>query len=422
MNSAAPTSALSPPAPAWTIWCFRAARLFVLTLLIILPWEGVTAARETALIGAAFFGLAYVIFTPGEKLRLSILALPLAFYALAAIASVFSAVDPAYSLRELRAELLKGLGAFLIGYNLVSRRLYLEQAWGALLAGAAIMALAGPLYFFWEGGSLFSFQVRAGSLHNGYGGLGTYLVTVWPLVMAAPLAFPRPRLKLLWAALIFLNLFVLYLTFNRAAWLAVLAQGFLFLVLMSRRRLRVALAGALVCLAVLAALFFMPGARHGERWSQLLTAPHKVGGTTGDLLKLWSFALDQLAQRPLRAIGLGRHSFSKAFPDFRRTHPALLWHSHNMFIETALQLGVQGLGALLLVLVVLVAVLWPHAPPARGDSPSLFCVAVLVMVVGFCLRNLTDDFFCDDSAIMFWLLAGLGLGARRLRQGGTLAA
>jgi hypothetical protein len=42
----------------------------------------------------------------------------------------------------------------------------------------------------------------------------------------------------------------------------------------------------------------------------------------------------------------------------------------------------------------------------------LFGVAAAVMVVGFSVRNLADDFFVDDTGLMLWLLAGLALGGR----------
>jgi hypothetical protein len=63
---------------------------------------------------------------------------------------------------------------------------------------------------------------------------------------------------------------------------------------------------------------------------------------------------------------------------------------------------------------VLVWSLWPHSPPAAGQAVQAFAAATVAMVAGFCLRNLFDDFFVDDTGMMFWLLAGLALGGREL--------
>jgi O-antigen ligase len=137
-----------------------------------------------------------------------------------------------------------------------------------------------------------------------------------------------------------------------------------------------------------------------------------VGGTAGDLISAWRHSFAEIAEHPFTGIGLGRHSFSKAYPEFRARHQPLLWHSHNMFVELALQLGVQGVIAIIWAFAALVAALWPHAPPARRDAAGLFGVAAAVMVVGFSVRNLADDFFVDDTGLMLWLLAGLALGGR----------
>jgi O-antigen ligase len=331
--------------------------------------------------------------------------------------SLFAAVDPSYSLKEFRAEVLKGLLLFYTGVHFIRHEEHVKQAWGALLAGAALMGVFAVFFFFMQGGNLLHHFLRAGSLHNGYGGFGTYLVTVWPFVLLAPKLFDAPCWRPAWLGLGVITAFSGYLTFSRATWLGMLIELGLCLVLLSRRRLRTALAGGLMGLALVATAFcLVPGARHGERWNQLLNNPAKVGGTTGDLIAVWSHSLAEIAKHPFTGIGLGRHSFSKAYPEFRATHQPLLWHSHNMFIEAALQMGVQGLVVILWAFVALVAVLWPHAPPQKGDAVGLFGAAAALMVVGFSVRNLTDDFFVDDTGFMFWLLAGLALGARWWRD------
>ncbi len=409
--SAVPASHAARQALGGGLW-FRAARIFLLVLLIIMPMEAITAAREIAMVGAAFFLAVHLWVSGDRELRPTLLLWPLALYALTAALSLLTAVDPAYSLKELRAEVLKGLIIFYTGVHFIRAEEHLRQVWGALMVGAGIMAVFAVVFFLADGGSLLHHYVRAGSLHNGYGGFGTYLVTIWPFVLLAPRAFDQPRLRPVWTALIALTAVSGYLTFSRASWLGMLLELGLCLVLMSRRRLRAALVGSGLCLLLVAALFSVPGSRHGEHWQRLLSDPAKVGGTTGDLIAVWRHSLGQIARHPFTGIGLGRHSFSKAYPEFRATHQPLLWHSHNMFIELALQLGVQGLVAILWAFTALVVVLWPHGPPPPRDTVALFGAAVAVMVVGFSVRNLTDDFFVNDSGFLFWLLAGLALGGR----------
>ncbi|MEW5913884.1 MAG: O-antigen ligase family protein [Thermodesulfobacteriota bacterium] len=400
--------------PALADVFYRLARISLLVMLFILPLEAITALREITMVAATLF-LGLHFWSRGQfRFRATALLWPLVFYVATAVLSLLTAVDFAYSLKELRAEVLKGVIIFYTAVHFVEDEQPLGQAWGAMLLGLTVMTVAGLILFVHQGGSLFNYAVRAGSLHSGYGTLGTYLAMVWPYLLLARRAWPQPRWRWPWLGLTAATALLAYATYNRAAWLAMVVETGLCLLILSRRRLRVALIMAAACLAALAVLFLAPGSRHGEEWSHLLKDPLKTGGTAGDLLSAWRYSLHRLQEKPFQGIGLGRHSFSKAFPDFRRTHQPLLWHAHNTFVDQALQLGVQGLAALLLIMAVLLASLWPRSPPEAGAVGQAFMAATAAMVVGFCLRNLFDDFFVDDTGMLFWLLSGLALGVKGL--------
>ena len=414
MSYASLSAALWQEHPGLADTFYRLARLFALGLVFILPLEAITAAREIAVVGMLLF-LALFFWARHEfSFRSTVLFWPLIFYVAATVFSLFTAVDMAYTLKELRAEVLKGLLLFYAGVHLIQDEENLKQFWGVILVGLAVMTVAGLIFFFHEGGSLLNHAVRAGSLHSGYGTLGTYLVLVWPYLLLAPLLWPQRGAKWLWPAFVLATGLLAYTTYNRAAWLAMLLQAVLCLVVLTRHRLRTLLLVGLAALLIAGLMFVAPGSRHGERWDRLMTNPLKTGGTAGDLLTLWVYSYKQVKKDPLLGIGLGRHSFSKAFPEFRATHQPLLWHAHNTFVDLTLQLGVQGLAAILLIMGVLLWVLWPNSPPVSGQAAQAFAAATMAMVAGFCLRNLFDDFFVDDTGMMFWLLTGLALGGREL--------
>lgn len=400
----------------WADLSFRLARMFILTMLVIMPMEAITAAREVGLVGAALMLGLHLYLSGDFEFRPTPLLLPLAFYAACAAASLFTAVDFAYTLKEVRAEVLKGAIIFYSGVYFIRDMGHLRQCWNMLLVGAAIMGVAGLALFFLYGGSIFHHFVRAGSLHNGYGSFSTYLVTVWPFILLAPKGLDLGPWRRWWPVLVGVTALSAYVTYSRTCWAALVLESGLCLLVVGHHRLRAAAVTSAVCVMLIAVLFALPGSGHGERWARLWTDPQKVGGSAGDLMSLWRFSFKEITEHPFRGIGLGRHSFSKAFPEFRATHQPLLWHAHNMFVDLTLQLGVQGLVGILLVLAVLVGSLWPRSPPSGGDAAAWYGAATAIMVVGFAARNLTDDFFVDDKGLMFWLLAGLAMGARTLAR------
>ncbi|MCB2185090.1 MAG: O-antigen ligase family protein [Deltaproteobacteria bacterium] len=396
---------------------FQAARLFLLTLIITLPLAEVTAFREISVIGASVCLLCYFGLRREFPRRPTALAWPLAALVLVAALSLLTAVDFSYSLKEFRGELLKGVLVFFTGVYFIQDEEHLSQAWAALVAGAVLMGAAGIYFFFADGGSLAGHQeMRAASLHYGYQAFGTYLVTVWPFLLLGLRQAQSRKVRAVVGAALALCFFSAYLTYSRAVWCSVLVESCLVAVLLTVHRKRAAAVALGAGLVLLGLLTLLPGSRHGETWSKAWHNPESMGGTGGDLVQVWSFALGKIEEHPFRGIGLGRHSFSKAFPEFRATHQPLLWHAHNTFLDLALQLGVQGLVVALWMLGVFLWELWPQAPPERRQVWAGYTTAALVMVVGFTVRNLTDDFFTDDSALMFYLLTGLALGGKCLAK------
>ncbi len=393
---------------------FRLGRLLFLTLMVTIAFEAVTAPKEACLIGAAFFLTCALVLAGGGKFRPTVLLWPWLLYTMAAALSLASAVDPAYSLREFRAEVLKGLLAYYTAVHLVQDQEHGRQAWWALLWGSAIMALAGFGFFFYHGGNLWGHQVRASSLHHRFAEFSMYLVMVWPYILFGRRGLGQGRRPWLFWGLLALNAGAVFITYSRAAWLAIVLQLGLYRLLIGRHRVRSSLIAVGVCLLLVLLLPLLPGSSHGERWSRLLRQPNEVGGTLGDLFDLWEHSLREIGAHPLVGIGVGRLSFSKAFPDFRRNHHPLLWHAHNSFINAALQMGLQGLAALVLLLAVMLWRLWPRSPPSRGSLSQNFMAATVVMVLGFCVRNLSDDLFIDDAKVLFWLLVGLAMGLSQL--------
>ncbi|ADK85446.1 O-antigen polymerase [Desulfarculus baarsii DSM 2075] len=402
---------------------FRLCRVSLLTLIIILPMEAITAAREVAMAGFAFLLAASYAARGDWTFRKSALFLPLAFYAFCAVFSLVSAVDFGYSLSEVRSEIIKPLIIFYAALHFVHDEGLLRQALAAVVAGAAIMTFMGVALFFVDGGSLLHHDLRAGSLHNGYGTFSTYLVTIWPYLLISPLVFTERRQRRLIAAVAVCAVLAAYLSYSRACWLSMLVELVLMVIVFSRQRLRIAAVGLLVLALLAASLLLLPGSRHGEDWralDRIVSDPEEVGGTAGDLVTVWRHTIAQIARRPLEGVGLGRNSFSKAFPEFRDSNQPLLWHAHNMFLDAAVQMGLQGLLALLWLLGLAFWSCWPKAPPAAGRVGDLFKAATAVMIAGFALRNMSDDFFADDSALMVYLLIGLAMGAieagRRAKQ------
>lgn len=384
--------------------------------LFALPLAYITAVREILLGAAAFFWLASMVIQRRGLIPRTALDLPLLCLLAASFLSLLWAIDPAYSFKEIKGELLKGCLVFYLAAYAAERPERLPPTWFILGLGNLLM-VGYAFWDFWRsGGTLADYYIRAGSLHAGYGEFGTYLITVFPYLLILPLARPGLGKGLrgwLWV-LVALNLFAVYLTFGRAMWIAAAVELFLICWIGNRKKMLLAALAGLLLFAV-----FIPRTvcLHGERYPvSAQGTPTGVGGTGGDLLDIWKLAFNHIQERPFQGIGFGRSSFTDAFPEFRARHQPMLWHAHNTLLDFTFQTGIQGLAALLWIMGVVLFQCLRRADPGTDPWVRFFSLATGVMVIGFLIRNFFDDFFVDDNALLFWFLTGTALGSQISRR------
>ncbi len=333
-------------------------------------------------------------------------SLPILLFTLVAGMSVLTAVDPRYSLQEFIGEWLTGLFLFYLTVNNV-RQDHMKYILGALLLANLVMVTYGLYDFFRAGGQFFGYQIRAKSLHSGFGTFSTYLVTAIPYLLTAFFLIKRPLHRWLLLILLALNYSSLYLTHSRGAWipgaLLLLLAGWKFT---SRNVFLPILLTAGVCLLVLSppTVFWHTTPVHGPG------APAGKIETANVRWEAVKFSMNQIAEHPFRMIGFGRRSFVKEFQDFYLKYEgSLIWHAHNTFLNLALQTGIQGFALFCLLLYGLIKHFYARVKQQEPVHLLFFTQATLWMIIAFLIRNLSDDFFVDDSALLFWFLVGAGM-------------
>jgi O-antigen ligase len=119
---------------------------------------------------------------------------------------------------------------------------------------------------------------------------------------------------------------------------------------------------------------------------------------------LWSEALQQVRERPLIGYGFGRGMLRQSLNE--KFNAPLLWHTHNLFLETVVQLGILGLFLLLFLLGAIAREAWRFACDA--DELRAACGIVLIAVMaGILVRNATDVLLVRQNALLFWGLTGV---------------
>ncbi len=352
------------------------------------------------------------------------LDLPLLLFTLVAGLSVVTAVDERYSLLEFTGEWLTGLFLFYMVVNNV-RSDQMKYVVGALLVGNLVMVSYGSYEFFRNGGNFLDYGTRAYSLHSGVGTFATYLITLIPYLLIAVLFDHKNSSRGMLFMLLIFNIFALLLTYSRGSWVAVAVLLFLTGWIYLPRRLLIILM-ALFLPGILVLFYLgMPSYYYGR----FTTESHRDSYSSRWILA--KYALEKIGDNPFQMIGYGRRSFIKKYQEFNIKYQGLNpSHTHNTFLNIALDTGLQGLA----IFIFLLYKILKHCYDSARRKPFLegfFHLSTFLMVITFFIRNLSDDFFVDDSALLLWFLIGTSvalqigrnaLGARRVAMIGRRGA
>jgi O-antigen ligase len=402
----------------WLLWVSATA------YLSLQPTGVATYARSLAFALAAYFTIViFIASIAGWRERIvspgAPLLIALAAWSLWATASWSWSVHPEYTADELRREVLFTLMVMATFYLVA----FSATAWRALvtvlfMGFAVVVGVAIAL-------TMQHNELEVSHWHAGFGPFSTYLVLVAPFLLT--LLAPRPggfgggRVAVMVAVLLLLLLIGgARIAENRMVWIA-LAIMFAVAALVAAIRWRHALRRApLRWLIALSIVLVALGALFGEsvrEKARLHFPPQTPIAQTfsGDpRLPLWEETLELIGERPLIGYGFGKSILGQELRS--NLHDPLMSHPHNVFISQWLQLGAVGLLAFLALLGTLG---WQYARFLRSadDTLALLGLIGVSLLVGFIVKNLTDDFLVRSNAKEFWALSAavLGFGLRRER-------
>jgi O-antigen ligase len=134
---------------------------------------------------------------------------------------------------------------------------------------------------------------------------------------------------------------------------------------------------------------------------------------------LWQVALRHIEAKPLLGHGFGRDIIARDIRAASQPLGQTLNHSHNVFLDVAVELGLVGLAAFVALLSTLALA---FARLTEREGGLALAVVGLATLAGFLAKNLTDDFFERPHSLVFWAIAGMLLGVGRRLPAARAAA
>ena len=233
---------------------------------------------------------------------------------------------------------------------------------------------------------------------------GIYLLLAIPLAAVCVLYFKNKFLKLLCAAVTLLLLANLLVTYSRGSYLALAFSLGVFVLLIEKRFI------VLLLPAFVASLFVLPQ----SVIIRLRSILDFQDTSTAFRLSIWEGSARVLRDFWFTGIGQGSGAFSQVYPFYSLAATPTI-HSHNLFLQMAIELGVFGL----LVFIVLMACYFRMMANFLVGAKNLrqkFLAAVFIAApCGVLLQGLFDHvFFSYRVLLSFFIFAGIGMACYKL--------
>lgn len=397
----------------------RTAFLLLAGYVLVLPTAGTVALRNLL-----FFSALLLTLFAAARWRLALrlpFTIPWIVYATVAIASLAYAIDPAYTLGEIKAEIAYGIIATMLAATWLTRPRAVEDLLIVLVAGSVVMALFACWQEVRETLRGLAFDpARHGALHSGAGDYSTYIVVVMPFLFGMLWRYRSARhTVIVLGVVVALNLVGAMITRNRAVFPALLVQVVVLTVLLARadaawERWRRLLPWIGLFVAAVAGLFAVQMA--------LRIDINPASGPLGQdpRWEIWAVAWENIRANPWFGSGFGRRVFSFLNPAVVQAN-GQHWHAHNLLLDKGVQMGLPGILAFALLIFAAARGAWlPRDALRRDEAAAMLSAGGVALVIGLLVKNTTDDFFVRDQGYLFWvLMAGIAAALSPLRAGAS---
>lgn len=302
---------------------------------------------------------------------------------------------------------------FLSGYfltvNLIRSTEWVKRVLFSLTSSCLIVSLLGILQKLtgsvstvWQDTEMFSYiDGRITSTLENPNVLAEYLVMVFPLFIAVFLTAKggwKKGLSLLPIGLV--GLAIVY-TWSRGAWLGMMIGMVIFLLLFSRHTLT-------FLLFSLCAVPFLPFVLPSGIIDRITSIGNLADSSTAYRTFIWQAAVKMFGDALPAGIGIGEGAFSVVYPKYALAGIETAPHSHNLFLQIGIEVGLPGLVTFLAVIFLFARCAVSLGTRGEDRRNAAFALAGFGGILSVLAQGMTDYVWYNYRVFfLFWLLIGL---------------
>ena len=362
----------------------------------------------TSLVGISAFSYIVKLLRGKRIFKVKIIDLSILAFMVMILMGGIITVGGAESFRSALLSCVLIFGFFCVA-NLMRTEKWLDRCVNALVFSSVSVAVIGVLEYSlglatkgWVDLSKFSYiEGRAVSLFDNPNVLAMYLVLTFPLVLAKSSRATLRKEKLLGFFAALSVLLCVIFTWSRGAWLALIVSALFFLAARTRKTVSVIIA-FLITLPVVN--FFVPlGIK--TRFMSILDL---TDSSIYYRLYTWKGTLDAIKDNFLGGIGYGNEAFSEIYPRYAYSGMEAAEHSHSLFLQILLALGIFGLLIFVVFLFLFAQKNFEFMKNSDDRKTTAMSSAAFSGIIGALVMGVFDNVFYNYRILfLFWVVAGI---------------
>lgn len=376
----------------------------LLFLLTVLPFAHTAALQSAGYLTATLFWIVKSVIQRKFSFTNTSLILPFCGFALMVLFSTITSLNFNYSLHELRGEFGTYFLIFFLAVNNIKSIRVVYLIVFSIFVTSLVISGRGIFEYL-------SYDLFRGSYTTSFTADVNYLSATLVLLFSYPLSFwfvgvfSKRWVKVALCLLSLGILTCLVFSLSRGGYVALLVE--IILLIFIFRKKGWVWKFLLICLlgGILLSTF---ASKRVETFCHLFD--EKIDGPSLLRLKAWKFGLELIVDYPITGIGYGKSSLQKSFSEEPVVKP--VGHLHNIFLETALEIGLPGLVCFVWLLLALGSTLKDGYIHSTDPFHKAFFLASLLALVGYTVRNQFDHLYINNLARLFWLLMGVAVALK----------
>lgn len=243
---------------------------------------------------------------------------------------------------------------------------------------------------------------------------GIYMTALTPLVFGLTFFYFKGKRKLVMFFVSALGLTGVYLSLSRGAGLGI----YLAILFLSIARKKKLLTSVLIGMLLIFP-FVMP--KNIKQWAKEVNYNPLVLMYNQDRISIYTNTINMIKHHPF--IGVGLNTFSRNYGKYKTeqaekyAHTADTIYAHNIYLQTAGEVGLLGLGMFLLFLFQVFRRAFNTLPKLNDEYLKIIALGLIACIIAFLINGLTETSLYYPRVVMvFWYLIGFGLALGRISE------